>query len=573
MRKMNIIIGLVCLSGSSLSFYIAYGGSKPWNGILYALFLIFTVLASDMVITYLFQGHELFSKRRITIISYTSIFLYTAIMIISSIPSHFIWSGIFPRTVFFATSIVASIRALTISVFYNINRFKKWFGVLLQPLIFFLGNIIFFVVHDWYQLSRYLIGFMTPLLGTYIMIKILDNKGKKIWKGGLLNLFRGFILAWTEDVYDFLEKEILPMGEKKELEGDILLFQGKEGVKTGIIIPYIHPGPFRKMGSSALPEILVDRFRKKLGYEVVVAHGISNHELDIIDSRFLEKIFQNIVNSSTKLRGITCTEMIRRKVGHAQASCQIFNKLALITLTLSPKSHDDLPLSLLTKIREEGKIRDLEVAVVDCHNSLKFENDFDAKDREDLLKSAVKAMDDALKVPRYGFQVGVSRVIPDIWSIDDGMGGSGLASIIIVMETGKRYGYLVIDGNNMISGLRESIVEGFEEYIDELIVMTSDTHVVNALGAKTRGYSPIGEKMDTKKLVNHIDESLAKAINSREESEFEFKSFKVSEVPVLGESGLQCLADILERGFHLFKRSFLTIPLSWALSFLIIFCG
>ncbi len=59
---------------------------------------------------------------------------------------------------------------------------------------------------------------------------------------------------------------------------------------------------------------------------------------------------------------------------------------------------------------------------------------------------------------------------------------------------GQRFAYITIDGNNMIRGLREHILEtakrsGFED----AEVMTTDTHMVNGIVSAPLGYHTVGE--------------------------------------------------------------------------------
>ena len=78
------------------------------------------------------------------------------------------------------------------------------------------------------------------------------------------------------------------------------------------------------------------------------------------------------------------------------------------------------------------------------------------------------------------------------------MGAGGITAIVVEVENQKT-AYVVIDGNNMMPGLREKILTwlaalGFEESE----VFTTDTHTVSALVTGSRGYHPVGALWTTR---------------------------------------------------------------------------
>ena len=75
------------------------------------------------------------------------------------------------------------------------------------------------------------------------------------------------------------------------------------------------------------------------------------------------------------------------------------------------------------------------------------------------------------------------------------MGTGGITAIVVQVEKQKT-AYVVIDGNNMISGLREKILAALTSVgFGESEVFTTDTHAVSAIVTGRRGYHPVGEVM------------------------------------------------------------------------------
>jgi predicted neutral ceramidase superfamily lipid hydrolase len=108
--------------------------------------------------------------------------------------------------------------------------------------------------------------------------------------------------------------------------------------------------------------------------------------------------------------------------------------------------------------------------------------------------------------------------------------------------------------------------------VDDVEILTTDTHVVNALGASERGYHPIGERMDGEKLLGYVVEAARASISNTRRGYASYHRTYLSGLRVLGEGGLELLSSILDSGFSLFKRwSLVLMPTSLLLASLIIF--
>jgi putative membrane protein len=94
---------------------------------------------------------------------------------------------------------------------------------------------------------------------------------------------------------------------------------------------------------------------------------------------------------------------------------------------------------------------------------------------------------------------------------NNGIGESGLKVMVIDVQNQKT-ALLLFDSNNMERGFREEIIETIkndeELAIDEVEVMTSDTHFVNTL---SNGYNPVGIS-EREKIIDYVKQSLELAI-------------------------------------------------------------
>jgi putative membrane protein len=439
-----------------------------------------------------------------------------------------------------------------------------------QPFSCLVGAVVLLPI-DIRSLFLGLAASLSLMLGVWGVVKVV-NRGRQ--KGiELLPIFQAFMLAWSEGISGPLESYLERVGEKADLPVESLTFHAGGRNKGALVVSYIHSGPFRNLGSSALPFLIEEALGKKLGCEVLLLHGISSHDRDLSSQSQNQKVVQALLDGASDIvEGRLASPIMRSNRGEGVATCQLFGDRALITLTVSPKSFDDLPQGLEERIAEAGRSLELETLVVDLHNSLAEDDDLDEEDLSSLYEAALEAMRLALKAPRSPFRVGFSRVIPTEFSLKDGMGPAGVGALAVKVE-GQTCVYIVIDGNNMVSGLRELLLSALKDLgISESEVATTDIHMVNALSVSPRGYYPIGEKIDWNRITEYAKKAATLALDALEPASFSYRRVEVKDLLIIGEGGLTSLGDLLGGGFRLFKRALQTIFLPFViLAFLLLF--
>jgi predicted neutral ceramidase superfamily lipid hydrolase len=411
---MVLWIVAICIVGSTGSFLVS--SSMYWylGGVLHGLIgLALPLLTSDLLVIPLFRSEDLLNPRRFTILTYASSIIYLLIVFPSATIGEatgrpeFLFIGIM-----YAAGVSALLRHLVIRVFSVASAWRNILASFLQPaLIFFLTTYIFGV--DSRSLMKGVAAFAVLVASIELLLWVMGR-----WEEGdqgieLIPLFRAFILAWAEDLNGPLEEQITRMGEERDLGVDSLFFQDETGgCNAAFVVPYIHPGPFRNVGSSGLPVVLVDRVKEELGCEALVAHGISTHERDLTCSDDNVKVAEALALALLSPdRAASASPMVWAERAGARASCQLFGDAALVTLSLSPKSYDDLPNELREMIVGSAVEMGLDAFVVDSHNSILL-GGLEDYDPGDLHNAAMEALRRAAGTPRQPFSVGAVRVVP-----------------------------------------------------------------------------------------------------------------------------------------------------------------
>ena len=106
-------------------------------------------------------------------------------------------------------------------------------------------------------------------------------------------------------------------------------------------------------------------------------------------------------------------------------------------------------------------------------------------------RAALSSLDTCTKNAKLPFRVGLAQRQPP-FKLKDGFGPGGI-SVIAVEVAGESFGYISIDGNNMVKDLRNvHLTEVKTLGFSDGEVLTTDTHMVNGIVSAPFGIYPIG---------------------------------------------------------------------------------
>ena len=298
-------------------------------------------------------------------------------------------------------------------------------------------------------------------------------------------------------------------------------------VRFSMVLPDIHPGPFHPVGGSNIPYLIY----KNMDSTAMVMHSISNHDLNLPSQEEVSNYLTSISDSHVLRNGVGCTEPVSVKINNARAAGLLFDKTALLFLSLSPHGMEDLTMEVRTQIEQFAKNRNFEqVMIVDTHNAMGDE--ISKEDSEDLLIAAKSTLDTLKTKQSYPFKFGYQNSNDmNIKKADIAMGG---IAILCLEINEKKYFVGWADANNMENGVREQIVKHFANIGYELIeICTSDTHFT-ADGARNKnGYFQLGMISKPTQLSNWYLELAQKAEKQMNECSFEILENQ-SRVKVMG---------------------------------------
>jgi putative membrane protein len=221
---------------------------------------------------------------------------------------------------------------------------------------------------------------------------------------------------------------------------------------------------------------------------------------------------------------------------------------ALVTVhTSAPNPTDDVDFPVGRSVQDAFRRRGVEHPFFsDAHNCLERGGGavhFGTHEAEELLKQADEAASAYVK-PDGSLRAGFAQTA-GFDKTRDGIGAQGI-QVAVIEAGGHKMAYILLDGNNMVKGLREKILEAVKgpggpireagaapgpdapdevsaattgasgALVDEAEVLTTDNHCVHATMG---GYNPVGSRYPNDKLAEMARETVGRAIADLEEVE------------------------------------------------------
>ncbi len=272
-----------------------------------------------------------------------------------------------------------------------------------------------------------------------------------------------------------------------------------------IALPTVHPGPFAAVGASDLPRKIATALGESAGM-VFVPHTPCNHDLDLPGEAEVDRIRLALQELSGRLAPVermraspllspSPTSLVR---------AQVLGDAVLALITQAPAASDDIDYAIIAPFygRSYAGERPV-VAFIDCHNS--YENDtgditFGSPVHGQLVRELPAAIEAALGAARPGpVRAGVAARTGYSVALH-GIGPEGIRALVLE-AAGTRTAYVLIDGNNLLVGLRQQILDALRDRVTAAEVMTTDNHVVHEVDGSV---NILGERYPAGDLIHDI---------------------------------------------------------------------
>ncbi|MEE0901558.1 MAG: DUF2070 family protein [Methanobrevibacter sp.] len=409
-------------------------------------------------------------------------------------------------------------------------------GIIQPLLILAMYTLIMFITADTSFIGpiilqitlKAIIAAIIFVLAIYAFIKIIASPFKKNLGIGVLDLLSLFIAHMNEGS-NSLEGLFENMSEAIDTVVTFVSFKTQEGIKALFISPSVHPGPLGDLGGSNMPTILANKF----DFFTMVAHGPSTHDFNPIAVSEIDKIEDSVKKGLKHVEySPNASKFVRYQAKKANIGVQFFNDGMVILSTFAPEAVDDIEfgvgLTMMAQSRSKCNVEDS--IIVDCHNSFAPESGEVLPGNAEVfhLIEVIDKIDP--NQSKGSIKVGCWQDSMSTLNKQEGIGESGIKVMVIEVD-GQKTAYVLFDSNNMEIGFRQEIIDAVSDLdIDEIEVMTTDTHTVNTL---SRGYNPVGiAKRD--EIIEYVKIGINEAIDDLEKVEVGTGTEKIENLNTFG---------------------------------------
>jgi putative membrane protein len=376
-------------------------------------------------------------------------------------------------------------------------------------------------------------------LGVYAFVRVFDRPWQRSLGVSALDFIQGFIGHIAEDSRE-LEEFFEKIGEDAIVPVTVFSARRTDGTqKARFVLPMIHPGPMGDIGGGNLPR-RVAQDAEGLAFP---PHATAGHDFNLVTRSEVERLIDAADRAGDRIEyNETATRSVRVNAGDVSVLGQAVGDSAILVASFAPTPTDDIEYGVGMSAMAEARGAGFEnVMLVDAHNC---NNGLEGTDLGHVAPGSRRSFDlyDALseagerlaELDRHPIELGTAwEETP--WEPEDGIGPLGIR-VATFRVGGEETAYVLIDGNNMEPGLRERIVDAAG--VDEIEVMTTDTHVVNTV----ESVNQVGEAIDPDELIRRIASLIDRARDDYEPVSAGLAT-EHAEVTVFGNDRTETLAS------------------------------
>jgi putative membrane protein len=370
-----------------------------------------------------------------------------------------------------------------------------------------------------------------------VFVFAIDRPWRRGHDVSVLDFVRGFVGHVAEGSSE-LEAFFEHLGERAVVPVTVLCVRRLDGTeKARFVLPMVHPGPMGEIGGGNLPE----RIATATEGLAFVPHATAGHDFNLVTEREVDTLLAAAREAADRVTYTREATPSRRET-EAESTFlgQAIDSDLLLVGTHAPKSADDVDFGVgLSIAAEAGRAGADTVLLVDAHNSSDGLSERSgrigpgSKRSFDMLDAASRLADRLGAADRDALSVGVAWDETE-WTPTDGIGPLGIRVAVFEVD-GHRTAYVLIDGNNMESGLRAQLVSAIDA--DDAEIMTTDTHVVNTVEAANQ----VGGAIEDDRLVEVVTGLVDDAVADLEPVEAGMATER-AEVTVFGTDRTESLA-------------------------------
>ena len=440
--------------------------------------------------------------------------------------------------------IFTSFRLGLLTTTLGLSMRKAWAICFIQPMAMYL---VLIPQEQWLSslTDPIVLGLGATFLGISSIWSYLTDRAGRPGIRSTHELIQAYLASRGKNNYEEVESIIESRSNPSDVITSQIRFQSGNN-DFRMVLPEVHPGPYHPIGGSNITY----RIYQTLNSSAMIMHSVSDHALNLPSQNTVNEYLGTFSKNIVIKKGSTCTEPVTVTVNKARVTGMLFDKTAILFLSLSPHGMEDVPSNVKKEIEQLAINRDFErILVVDCHNAMGEE--IGQEDSQDMLKAAKATLESLVTKESHPMEFGYANSkTMNLSSIDLGPGGLGVLCLKI---NGKKFFLGWSDSNNMENGVREHVVNYFAKNGYSLIELcTSDTHFSSIVVRTRTGYYPFGKITTPDSVAQWYYTIAQQAEKNLEPTSFEILEHKAN-VKVMGGAILEDFSKALDRSLLLTK--------------------
>ena len=272
-----VAVAAICIIVGLSTFFVS-SKDELLGSFAFGISLFALTVAADLIITQLLLRRDLiFSLRRTLVLSLVGWVFWLIFILIGVALSFPFGSLIWVKLCLVGYAAVVTLRTVVFIATSSAATWKNLTAVLINPVLCIVAFVVFWSsipAINLIQISPLIIIFpVVACVAVFVFMSSLERLGKT-YSIRSLPLFRAFMLNWVASLNEPLEDLFEEMGENTDIEVNLLKFDSSKP-KAAIIVPQVHPGPFKNIGSSLLPSLLKQDFEKEYRLQRLYSSGYS----------------------------------------------------------------------------------------------------------------------------------------------------------------------------------------------------------------------------------------------------------------------------------------------------------
>jgi len=348
-RRIALLTILLCVTSSILMLSLI-AETRIVLSLQFGMLLFSLSAVSDLILRRVFLEQDpIYNLRRCAALSMFSLLLWFGFIFIGSLLTRFISWGFWFDLFAIGFAAVCILRLIVLSSTSFVSYLKMLGASLAQPTLclvsmFYVASFRSYALENVLIAGFFPISIVVSILTAHAFISSVNDLGMKAFQTPTTMILKAFLANWMEDLTAPIESIFERFGKEKTIGFSLLGFEAQGNIKSVVVVPSFHPGPFRNVGSSLLPFMIQEALERKFCCVAAVPHGLFGHEFDLSSQQQNQKVLEGVLGSADFVRYASgATGFVRVQEGVASASCQIFGDCALLTLTLAPETTEDFP--------------------------------------------------------------------------------------------------------------------------------------------------------------------------------------------------------------------------------------